>query len=1165
MGTSQTTFYAPSESDFERDVEASIEALLQDRLDHAGNDFCARQLGVKHVYTAVSSDANRMAPLAGQAGWQIAARVESRDFSSRESIDTLIDLDTELFDIELSSGDMEHSPFGISPTPPCIVGGSERALLDVLLGQKNAPRIAALLLDPFAVTVRRELKDTLLTTILERLSEQRNPIRHPVGIDVSLSQRAGMSAEKAIAVVLLGIHSWCSVLDAQNLMTEDIVERMIVGWSSIASFPGEIAALRALRILTPCVLQSWGVRPGSPHIHVRASGAFTDGNGLENDYIRASLKSAASVLGGCDSLSLTPGPGLTMRTSREHLDTLLGVATQQLLRHESGIGDVADPAAGAYYVEEYTAALAASAYTRFKTVVQDGFDVELFSSEILPSWIEIDRAELVQNVEDKSAVFVGMNQLESARDTRSQADLPVPNHALPSAEANHDLTFLLSNVGISSDSCSRYKPFNAPDFRRVATESMSAPRTAQNTSDVAGEQAPSRYFRQSADELPQLRSVAGAPPFLRGPYSSMYAERPWTIRQYAGFSTAEKSNAFYRANLAAGQRGLSVAFDLPTHRGYDSDHPRVSGDVGKAGVAIDTVEDMKRLFDGIPLQDMSVSMTMNGAVIPIMAFYIVAAEEQGVDPANLRGTIQNDILKEFMVRNTYIYPPGPSMRIVGDIFSYSSTHMPKFNSISVSGYHIQEAGGSAEVELAYTLADGLEYIKSGIAAGLAVDDFVPRISFFFGIGMDVFTEIAKLRAARLLWSEIVAGFNPRNPRSMALRTHCQTSGWSLTAQNQLINVARTSLEALAAVLGHTQSLHTNALDEAVALPSEASARIARNTQMILQAETGLTRAIDPMGGSYYLESLTAELARKARVHMSTIESAGGMTKAIADGFPKLKIEESAARRQARIDSRQDIIIGLNKYGFDDGVDLEYLEIDNREVRNQQIERLEDVRSKRDNTEVVRSLKALEEAARNQRTNVLEAAIVAARNRATVGEISLALENVFGRYTAHNKMLSGVYARASTDEKAMAKVRTHSDEFFRLTGRRPRILVAKLGQDGHDRGAKIIATSFADLGFDVDIGPLFQTPQETARQAIENDVHLIGISSLAGAHKTLVPELIDILHGTGRDDITVVVGGVIPPSDVQELLSGGVAAVFGPGTVITDAAINLLEQMLVKLN
>jgi methylmalonyl-CoA mutase len=668
------------------------------------------------------------------------------------------------------------------------------------------------------------------------------------------------------------------------------------------------------------------------------------------------------------------------------------------------------------------------------------------------------------------------------------------------------------------------------------------------------------YAADDRKGLAHLDFVSGMAPFLRGPYGSMFVSRPWTIRQYAGFSTAEESNAFYRKNLAAGQKGLSVAFDLATHRGYDSDHEKVVGDVGKAGVAIDTVEDMKILFDGIPLGEMSVSMTMNGAVIPIMAFFIVAAEEQGVRPEQLEGTIQNDILKEFMVRNTYIYPPLPSMRLVGDIFRYTSEKMPKFNSISISGYHMHEAGATADIELAYTLADGLEYIRTGIAAGLDIDDFAPRLSFFWGIGMNFFMEIAKMRAARMLWAKIVKDFNPRSEKSTALRTHCQTSGWSLTEQDPYNNVMRTNMEAMAAVFGGTQSLHTNSLDEAIALPTDYSARIARNTQLFLQHETDICKSIDAWGGSFYVEKLTHELCEKAWKLIEEVEELGGMAKAIETGLPKMRIEEVAARKQARIDSGEEVIVGVNRFRLDEETQLEVREVDNNAVRESQLKRLAEVKTKRDGKAVKSALKAITEAAKTGKGNLLELAVEAARHRATLGEISDAMEEAFGRYKAVIRSISGVYWGEVKRNEDFARAQEAADGFAEREGRRPRILVAKMGQDGHDRGAKVIATSFADIGFDVDIGPLFQTPKEVAKQAVENDVHVVGISSLAGGHKTLVPAVIEELKAYDREDIMVVAGGVIPHQDYDFLFGKGVAFVFGPGTVIAKAAQEILQKI-----
>jgi len=654
---------------------------------------------------------------------------------------------------------------------------------------------------------------------------------------------------------------------------------------------------------------------------------------------------------------------------------------------------------------------------------------------------------------------------------------------------------------------------------------------------------------------------SGIPPYLRGPYHTMYLGRAWTIRQYAGFSTAEESNAFYRRNLKAGQKGLSVAFDLATHRGYDSDNPRVEGDVGKAGVAIDSIEDMKVLFKDIPLDSISVSMTMNGAVIPIMAFYIAAAIESGVRPEQLSGTIQNDILKEYLVRNTYIYPPKMSMRIISDIFEYTSKNMPNFNSISVSGYHIQEAGGTADIELAYTLADGLEYIRAGIKAGLSVDDFAPRISFFWGIGMNFFTEVAKMRAGRLIWAQLIKQFDPKNERSMSLRTHSQTSGWSLTEQDPLNNIARTTIEAMAAAIGHTQSLHTNSFDEAIALPTDSSARIARNTQLILQNETGITDFIDPFGGSYYVETLTKELYDKAWDLIMEIEQLGGMAKAIESGMPKLKIEEAAAKKQARIDSGEETIVAINKYKVEDNYEFDILEVDNVQVRESQIAGIKAIKNKRDNDKVENLLAKITEVAETGEGNLLEIAVEAALERATLGEISTAIEKVSGRHKAMTKTISGVYGRENNNKKEIEEVRKLSDQFNELEGRRPRILVAKMGQDGHDRGAKIIATAFADLGFDVDVGPLFSTPEEVAKQCIENDVHIVGISTLAAGHKTLLPKLVTLLKEYGRGDILVIAGGVIPKQDYDFLFSSGVFKVFGPGIKITDSSKEIINELI----
>ena len=709
-----------------------------------------------------------------------------------------------------------------------------------------------------------------------------------------------------------------------------------------------------------------------------------------------------------------------------------------------------------------------------------------------------------------------------------------------------------------------------PDFSNLAFDASGASAVSPTASSDTwhtpeGIAVKSRYDETDTAELDFLDTRPGIAPFLRGPYPTMYVQRPWTVRQYAGFSTAEDSNAFYRRNLAAGQKGLSVAFDLATHRGYDSDHPRVAGDVGMAGVAIDSIYDMRTLFSGIPLDQMSVSMTMNGAVLPILALYVVAAEEQGVKPDQLSGTIQNDILKEFMVRNTYIFPPSPSMRIISDIFKYTSAHMPKYNSISISGYHMQEAGATADLELAYTLADGVEYIRAGIEAGLDVDAFAPRLSFFWAVGMNYFMEVAKMRAARMLWAKLVKGFNPKNPKSLSLRTHCQTSGWSLTAQDVYNNVPRTCIEALAAAQGHTQSLHTNAFDEALALPTDFSARIARNTQLFIQQETGTNRVIDPWGGSYYVEKLTADLAAKAWAHIEEVEAEGGMAKAIEAGIPKLRIEDAAARTQARIDSGQQTVVGVNKYQLEEEENIDVLRVDNSAVRASQLEKLKRLRAERNQNDVDMCLKALTEAADTGEGNLMALAIGAARAKATVGEISDALEKSYGRHKAEVKAVTGVYrAEIGKNNPAVLRVQALVDAFAAADGRRPRLLVAKMGQDGHDRGQKVVASGYADLGFDVDIGPLFQTPEEVARQGVENDVHVIGASSLAAGHLTLVPALKTALKALGREDIMVIAGGVIPPQDYDALYAAGAEAIFPPGTVLTAAAEELLGKLAGKL-
>ncbi len=893
------------------------------------------------------------------------------------------------------------------------------------------------------------------------------PLFFPLGITVRSSGPVNEIVEGLVSAADL-----LQKLEDKGYKIPDVFKKISFSFYSGRNFFIEAAKLKAFRMLWYRLGTAYGVkelRPGDVYIHTQTVVTHDQDLQPNRNMLSNTIDAMASVLGGCDALTVNPEDSTnpTMKRIARNVSTIL--------REESHLNKVADPLAGTYSMEVMIHHLAEHAWNVIGS--------RLKGKASMPD--EDGR----QNPDD--------NEIQKIKGWKSSEQIEVK----------------------------------------------------------------ASYTEDDVKDLSHLHYAPGMPPYVRGPYASMYASRPWTIRQYAGFSTAKESNAFYRRNIAEGQRGLSVAFDLATHRGYDSDHARVIGDVGKAGVAIDTVEDMKMLFEGIPLDKMSVSMTMNGAVLPILAFYIVAAEEQGVKPNQLSGTIQNDILKEFMVRNTYIYPPAQSMRIVTDIFRYASEHMPKFNSISISGYHMHEAGAPAHIELAYTLSDGLEYLRKGLAAGIKVDDFVPRLSFFWGIGMNFFMEIAKMRSGRLLWSKIVQQYLPKNPKSMALRAHCQTSGWSLTAQDPYNNVTRTCIEAMAAVLGGTQSLHTNALDEAIALPTDFSARIARNTQLYLEKETGISKLIDPLGGSYYVESLTASLTEKAWDLIQEIEMLGGMTVAIEKGLPKMRIEQAAAGKQARIDTGHDIIVGVNRYTVNEKPDFEILEVDNTAVREDQLKRLKTIKAERDPAAVSTALEALTDAARNESGNLLELSIQAASARATLGEMSLALEKVFGRYSANINSISGVYSAEMKNHKEFAEVRSLTDQFASLDGRRPRILVAKMGQDGHDRGAKVIATSFADLGFDVDIGPLFQTPEEVAMQAAENDVHIIGASSLAGSHKTLIPQLIVALEKIGRPDIIVVAGGVIPEQDHEFLHKAGVAFVFGPGTVITAAAKEILLKLL----
>ncbi|HSK08647.1 MAG TPA: methylmalonyl-CoA mutase [Vicinamibacterales bacterium] len=1035
----------------------------------------------------------------------------------------------------------------------------------------------------------------------------------------------------------------------------------------------EVAKLRAFRLLWPKLAEVSGRRDGDVRIHARTAG---ENKTLYDPYVnvlRVVTEALSAVLGGCDSLTITPC----------RFDPHLADNVHHILREESHLAAVGDPAAGSYYAEALTDAVASDAWALFERIQAAGGFTQYRASGALEGEVARAREAKEKAVALRRRALVGTNSYPNPRERQLEAAGEMPagwrlaeafeairlrteHHAkatghtprvlllergdlkmrkaraafsrnffgcagfdvvqaesivpadlvvLCSSDAEYlplageirpqvsvpvlvagypkDQVDALKAAGVDDfvhvlanavDTLGRWQdrlglaPFRVPGQGRAAV-APGAAGVAAGGADPAGSGIPTRrpaggstwmtpeqievrarYTPEDLEGLEHLDYAAGLPPYLRGPYSTMYVMQPWTIRQYAGFSTAEESNAFYRRNLAGGQKGLSVAFDLATHRGYDSDHERVAGDVGKAGVAIDSILDMKILFDQIPLDQMSVSMTMNGAVLPIMAFYIVAAEEQGVPPEKLAGTIQNDILKEFMVRNTYIYPPAPSMRIIGDIFRYCSERMPRFNCISISGYHMQEAGATADLELAYTLADGLEYLRTGLASGLDIDSFAPRLSFFWAIGMNYFMEIAKLRAARVLWAKIVKGFGPKNPKSMVLRTHSQTSGWSLAAQDPFNNVTRTCVEALAAAMGHTQSLHTNALDEAIALPSDFSARIARNTQIYLQEETGITRVVDPWGGSYYVESLTASLIERAWALIQEVEELGGMTKAIEGGLPKMRIEEAAARRQARIDSGKEVIVGVNRYLRDQETPIDVLEVDNVEVRRKQIARLEALRRGRDEAAVREALAALTRCAGSGEGNLLDLAVEAARRRATLGESSSALEEVFGRYQAVHRTISGVYSSESESDQEFQAARKMAAAFAAQEGRPLRILVAKMGQDGHDRGAKVIATAFADLGFDVDISPLFQTPREVARHAVENDVHVLGVSTLAGGHKTLIPEVIGELKRYGRDDILVVVGGVIPPQDYDFLFKAGAVGVFGPGTVIPRAAQAILGSV-----
>ena len=960
-------------------------------------------------------------------------------------------------------------------------------------------------------------------------------------IAVSTLPHAGAGASQEIALLLATGVEYLRALEAAAVPPEVACRRLRLLLPVGRDLFMEVAKLRAVRSLWARVAEACGVpekERGVP-VHAITSPRSLDGSEPWTNLLRTTVEAFAAITGCADVLTILPfdHPAGTGEARARRL----ALNTSTILREESHLDRVSDPAGGSYYVERLTADLARAAWSEFQRIEARG---------------------------GMAAHLKGLDPPATPEAGIPEGDGMSFEDAIAAAASGATAAELMQALGGSTAPASGEPPttetripdFSAMGFGGAVPSGGLVPEQPGWMTPEGIEVAPS-YSPADLEDVDHLNGLPGIPPFVRGPYPTMYAARPWTIRQYAGFSTAEESNAFYRRNLSAGQTGLSIAFDLPTHRGYDSDHPRVRGDVGMAGVAIDSILDMRVLFDGIPLDQVSVSMTMNGAVLPVMALYIVAAEEQGVPPEKLTGTIQNDILKEFMVRNTYIYPPEPSMRIIADIFRYTSERMPRFNSISISGYHMQEAGATLDLELAYTLADGIEYVRRGIAAGLDVDIFAPRISFFWAIGMDLFMEIAKLRAARLLWADIMRGFGAADPRSLALRTHCQTSGWSLQAQDPFNNVIRTSIEAMAAVFGHTQSLHTNSLDEALALPTDFSARIARNTQIQLQEETGICRTADPWGGSYYVEKLTHDLARRAWSHIAEVEELGGMAAATADGLPKRRIEEAAARTQARIDSGRQTIVGLNRFPVETEDELEVLRVDNRAVFKAQVARLEKLRAERDGAAVELALEELIRVAETGEGNLLDAAVEAARAKATVGEISDALEKVFGRHRAEIRAITGVYSsEVGDDMEDVKKARAMTDAFARSDGRRPRILVAKVGQDGHDRGQKVIATAFADLGFDVDIGPMFTTPEETARQAVENDVHVVGVSSLAAGHLTLVPQLKEALVKLGRPDILIVVGGVIPPQDHEALLEAGASSIFGPGTNIPEAAVELVEEL-----
>ena len=956
-----------------------------------------------------------------------------------------------------------------------------------------------------------------------------------VHLNASNFCNAGADIVKELAFAISMGTEYLTQLACRGIKAGDAASKIRFSFGIGPDYFPEIAKLRAARLLWSAVMNRF--EPGSNDASQMEIHCITgEWNKTKNDpyvnMLRTQTEAMSAILGGTDSLTVEPYD-IVLRDTDDFSERI--ARNQQLiLKEEAYFDKVADPAAGSYYIEKLTYLIAENAWKLFVEVEdKGGFLASLrngFVREKIPG-----SANSVTRAPERKIVIPETEKEENTENN------PPKKTSRPEF-TNGDL----NNLPFKKQDYDKWNSENHIDEKWLTNEKIPVKRV---------------YTKADLEGMEHLDYAAGIPPFLRGPYSAMYTVQPWTIRQYAGYSTAEDSNAFYRRNLAAGQKGLSIAFDLPTHRGYDSDHERVTGDVGNAGVAVDSILDMKILFDQIPLSKMSVSMTMNGAVLPVMAFYIVAALEQGAKPEELSGTIQNDILKEFMVRNTYIYPPEFSMKIIADIFTYTTARLPKFNSISISGYHMQEAGATCDLELAYTLADGLEYLRTGIKAGLDIDTFAPRISFFWAVGMNHFMEIAKMRAARMLWAKIVKSFNPKNPKSLVLRTHCQTSGWSLTEQDPYNNVGRTCIEAMAAALGHTQSLHTNALDEAIALPTDFSAAIARNTQIYLQEETNICRAVDPWAGSYYVESLTHEIAHRAWEHIEEIESLGGMARAIELGVPKMRIEEAAARAQAKIDSGIQTIVGTNRYRLDREEPLETLEVDNTAVRDAQVKRLAKLRSERNEKECLKALDAITECVRTGKGNLLELAVSAASKRASLGEISYACEKIVGRYKAVVRTISGVYSSEYKSDRDFEEAKALAAKFAKKEGRQPRILIAKIGQDGHDRGAKVVSTGYADIGFDVDIGPLFQTPAESARQAIENDVHVLGVSSLAAGHKTLVPQVISELKRLGRDDILVIAGGVIPPQDYQFLYDAGVAAIFGPGTSVSKAAKQILEILL----